>query len=231
MNRFISGRSPFDNIITLQEFAHSINRAFRHPRGCLIKIDIEKAYYTLSWNAILATLTKMNFPRVWVNWIHACISSASFSFLINKQPSAWIHSSRGIRQGDPISSYLFILVSQNLSSMLNFSLSNHIISGFQSDLQLNFNQLIYGDDLILITLANRKVAWNINLCLSICHWLTGKSTNMFKSEIIFPDRFNIRLKRSISKILSFKLGALHLPWSNYLAQKAGPFPFSSFFGW
>lgn len=100
----------------------------------LIKLDIGKVYDTLSWNAIFATLHRMKFPSVRISWISECIILASFSFLINKHPIDWISSSRGLRQGDPISSYLFILIAQNLTPMLNFAMRNHMITGFNPDL-------------------------------------------------------------------------------------------------
>lgn len=73
----------------------------------LLKIDIEKAFDTIEWLAILATLRKMNFPQVWISWIQECLSSSSFSLLVNGSPSPWFSSSRGVHQGDPISPLLF----------------------------------------------------------------------------------------------------------------------------
>lgn len=93
---FVPGRSTFDNIITLQKVARSINREFNNPFWILVKIDIDKTYDTLSWVVILATITKMNFPNIWISWIKICLNTASFSSLINGQPTSWISSSRGI---------------------------------------------------------------------------------------------------------------------------------------
>lgn len=71
---------------------HSLNFDLSYPNMMLVKLDIEKAYDTLSRTAILATLTKMNFLGTWISWIHACISSASFSLVINKKSSSWFPS-------------------------------------------------------------------------------------------------------------------------------------------
>ncbi|XP_039140427.1 uncharacterized protein LOC120277636 [Dioscorea cayenensis subsp. rotundata] len=81
---FMAGRSPFDNIIALQEIAHTIEKDFTHPPRMIVKIDIEKAYDSISWAAILTTLTKMNFPPIWVSWIKTCLSATPFSLLINE---------------------------------------------------------------------------------------------------------------------------------------------------
>lgn len=185
----------------------------------LIKLDIEKTYDSLSWTAIFATLTRMNFPAHWINWIKVCFSTVSFAIMINKSPTNWFSSSRGLRQGDPLSPYLFILVAQNLTSMLNFLMANNMIPGFNSDLHRNFNHLMYADDLILITQASRKISRNIKLCLAIYGRLTGQKVNNAKFEIMFPTRFNHRLKKSISNILGYKVGSFPF---NYLGILISP---------
>ena len=133
----------------------------------IVKVDVEKAYDTLSWKVILATLAKMNFPTIWLVWIRACIFTPSFAFLINGQPSRYIKSTRGVRQGDPLSSYLFILVSQNLTTIFNYTLNIGMIPGFDDRLQHNFNHLMYANDLLIISKASRNVARNIRFCFSL----------------------------------------------------------------
>ncbi|XP_039120948.1 uncharacterized protein LOC120257557 [Dioscorea cayenensis subsp. rotundata] len=209
---FVSGHCPFDNIIALQEVVHSLENDRKDPPRMLIKIDVEKAYYTLSWSAILATLTKMNFPSIWISWIKTCISSTSFSFLINGQPSTWIKSTRGVRQGDPISSYLFILVSQNLTSMLNYALRHNLIPGFSKHLKYNFNHLMYVDDLVLITRASRRSARFIISCLNFYGKLTGQSPNLSKSAVYFPSWFNKFVAKRICIILKFQAASFPIKY-------------------
>ncbi|XP_039146767.1 uncharacterized protein LOC120284004 [Dioscorea cayenensis subsp. rotundata] len=207
---FVSGRCTFDNILALQEIVHSLEHSMNDPPRMLTKIDIEKAYDTLSWSAILATLAKMNFPNTWNSWIAACLKSSSFSILINGSPSSWITSTRGIRQGDPISSYLFILVSQNLSSLLIRSMNLGMIPGFDARLSYNFNHLMYADDLVIVTRASRFAARNIKLCLDFYASLTGQKANASKSSIYLPSWFNSRVARSIKDILCFPIASFPL---------------------
>lgn len=150
---FVSDCGAFDNILAVQEVAYSIEVDRNGPSRTLIKSDIEKAYDILSWSAILAILTRMNFSDLWISWIRTCLNYSYFSIIINRTPSSWFSSSRGIRQGDPIFSYLFILVSPNLTSMLNFALRSNMIPVFDCNLQTNFNHLMFVNDLVLVSRA------------------------------------------------------------------------------
>lgn len=128
----------------------------------------------------------MNFPPSWISWIQTCLESSSFSVIIKCKPTSWFTSSRCIRQGDPISSYLFILVSQILTSMLNHNLINNLIPGFSGNLNHNFNHLMYADDLILVTTATRQATRNINYYLAKYTYLTSQRPNISKFQIFFP---------------------------------------------
>lgn len=186
----------------------------------IVKIDIEKAYDTISWKVILATLTKMKFSTLWISWIHSCISTPSCFFLINGQPSRFMKTSRGVRQGGPLSSYLFILVSHNLIDILNHALGMmNTIPGFNQGLTHNFNHLMYAGDLVLITKVSRSVARNIKFCLDIYSNLTGQKPNHTKSTIFFPKWFNSNLTRSICRTLEFCIG--YYPFS-YLVVSISP---------
>lgn len=81
-----------------------------------------------------------------------------------------------------------------------------MIKGFDTILSLNFNHLMYADDLLLVTKSNRKVAQNCKLCLSIYSRLTGRKPNFPKSAVYFPSCLNKKVCKSISSILNFKIG-------------------------
>lgn len=168
----------------------------------ILKVDIEKVYDTLEWKVILATLTRMGFPKILVSWIKACISSASFSFIINGHTSKWIRSYRGIRQGDHISPNFFILVAQNLTSILNYSLRMNLVPGFDLRMSRNFNNMMYGDDLIIVTKSSRSVARNYLFCFNFYMSLIVKKPNPTKLTVFFP---------SWALFLSSALGCLCSP--------------------
>lgn len=182
----------------------------------IINIDIEKAYDTIRWSAILATLSRMNFPDHWISWIHTYLNSASFSFFIDGQQTRWIYSSRGVRQGDPISSYLFVLVSQSLTNMLNLALSFGHIPGFNINFNIRFNHLMYADDLVIISRASRATAHNIIGCLEIYGFLTSQHINNSKSTVYFPTWFDKRVQNSICSILKINSGCFSFKYLGIL---------------
>ena len=75
----------------------------------LCKLVIEKAYDQISWKFLFAVLQEMSFGSKWMAWTKWCIIVASFSILVNSRPAGFLRSSRGLRQGDPLSLYLFVL--------------------------------------------------------------------------------------------------------------------------
>lgn len=166
----------------------------------MFKVDIEKGVCHLEWSTLL-TLRKMEFPDISIAWISACLTSSSFAFLINGKLSGWIKTTRDVRQEDPISPCLFILVSQNFSNTMNFTLHQNCIPGFDAKLSVNFNDLLFADNMIIVTKASKTVARACILCLNNYKSLTRQCFNPSKSVVYFPSWCNKKLSKSINKIL------------------------------
>jgi len=94
-----------------------------------MKLDISKVYDRVEWKFLIKIMEKMGFREKWMSLIFECISTMSYSILVNGKPKGDIRPSRGIRQGDPLSPYLFLLCSEGLNRMLQRAAHNDQIRG------------------------------------------------------------------------------------------------------
>ena len=120
--------------------------------GILCKLDIEKAYDPISWNFLFTVLQQMGFGIKWISWIKWCITTASFSVLVNGSPAGFFRSSRGLRQ-DPLSLYLFVLGMEVFSILVEKAsargfLSSHKFVG-RSEETLQISHMLFADDTLV----------------------------------------------------------------------------------
>jgi hypothetical protein len=131
-----------------------------------MKVDLQKAYARVNWNFLKTILQKFGFNGTFVNWIYECVSTVTSSMLINGGKSQWFQPSRGLRQGGPLSLYLFIICQDVLSRMIE---KEHL-DGRVSEVKMNIGgpaitHAMYADDLMLFSKANDKEVKAINGCL------------------------------------------------------------------
>ena len=156
-NSFVGGRQILDSVLIANECLDSRLKS-RLP-GVVCKLDIEKAYDHVNWEALFYLLDRMGFGLKWKGWIKACVTSVRVSVLVNGSPEGFFGSSRGLRQGDPLSPLLFLLIMAVLSRILTKTEENNLIRGFHvgavNSIGVRISHLLFADDTILLCDASR----------------------------------------------------------------------------
>ena len=175
-----------DAVLIANEAVDTIIR--KKENGIVCKLDIEKAYDHLSWEFLIQVLDKMGFGKRWVSWVKWCISTASFSILVNGSPASFFQNSRGLRQGDPLSPYLFVIGMEALTRLLNRAVIGNYLSGSKiigrDGVVSVISHLLYADDTLLLCGARKDQLKYLSWILMWFEALSGLKINLNKSEII-----------------------------------------------
>ena len=202
---FIPNKWIAENQLIVHELLHSFKRRKVTGGFIALKIDLQKAYDRVNWKFLQAVLTNFGFHGMFINWVMECVSSVSSSILINGGKSKTIFPTRGLRQGDPLSPYLFILCQEVLSRIID---REHMIVNIKG-VKMNmggpdFTHVMFADDLMLFSKASSNEVLSLNSCLEkYCHW-SGQLVNRSKSGIIFSKLVHLNQKRRLKNILQMK---------------------------
>ncbi|KAF7822170.1 reverse transcriptase [Senna tora] len=223
-NGFVKGRSISDNVFLASEVMTYIHKArtLKTP-WCAFKIDIHKAYDKLSWNFLEAVLLTMSFPRHIIQLIMQCVKTVSYSILLNGQLVGSFLPQRGLRQGDPLSSYLFLLCANVLSCSLLKAQRNKELLGVRFARRGPvITHLMYADDTILFFKADDSNCAVIKAALDMYGSMAGQKLNSDKSFLVFspntPATVKDRIAHYFGVSISAKVGRVES--SNSFASRA-----------
>ncbi|XP_042965908.1 uncharacterized protein LOC122299590 [Carya illinoinensis] len=203
---FLPGRSIFENITLAQEMIHMINRKVRGG-NVLIKVDIAKAYDSLDWDFLLHVMTSFGFSTRFCELIRQCISTPWFSMVMNGSAKGFFPSGRGLRQGDPLSPYLFILVQETLSRLIKHNFEMEKIAPYSHPRGTPLiSHLFYADDIVVFANGGRASLQAISDVFALYESWWGKVVSKEKSSIFFPKYVNSVRKRNILQLTSFSEG-------------------------
>ncbi|XP_022031030.1 uncharacterized protein LOC110931970 [Helianthus annuus] len=221
---FIPGRKISDNILLTQELMHNYYRNSGPPR-CAFKVDIQKAYDTVDWSFLKKFLIGFGFHAKMVEWIMVCISTVSYSICINGNVHGYFMGKRGSRQGDPLSPYLFTLVMEVLTCILQHA--SRIDASFKFHNKCEKQRIInlcFADDLFLFARGDVNSAKFIMSSLTKFTNMSGLVPSIQKSTGFFCN-VPTHVKDHILDIMSFKEGLLPVRYSlqvwNMVRSKGG----------
>ncbi|PKU73489.1 Putative ribonuclease H protein [Dendrobium catenatum] len=148
------------------------------------KLDIRKAFDSISREFIIERLLQKGFPQTFVTWIKGCITDVHFSICLNGSLEGFFTSSSGLRQGCPLSPLLFCIAMDGLSNILTDPASPHNFKGINCK-DFYINHLMYADDLLVMGESSKENAYNLKTCLQKFATASGLHINPNKSAIIF----------------------------------------------
>lgn len=150
---------------------------------------MSKAYNRIEWGFLEAVLKRLGFRGLWIQWVIECVTTLSYSFLINGTPYGKVTPSRGLRQGDPISPYLFILCMEVLSGLCTNAQRNDSLLGLQVSQKSPYvNHLIFADDTMLFCKTNERNCWTLRAILRRYELCSGQCIKLEKSTITFSSK-------------------------------------------
>nr|KYP54028.1 Retrovirus-related Pol polyprotein LINE-1 [Cajanus cajan] len=202
---FVPHRNSRDNVIVFQEVMHSMKSKKGNKGWMAIKIDLEKAYDRLNWNFIKDTLLDIGLPSSFINLVWACISSAKFRMLWNGEALSEFLPSRGVRQGDPISPYIFVLCMERLFHLINMTIEHHIWKPIcLSRSGPLISHLAFADDLVLFAEASTNQVEVIKACLNTFCDSAGLKVSQEKTRIFFSNNVGHVVRNEISSVFGFQ---------------------------
>lgn len=197
---YVSRRHITDNIMIAQEMLFKFKRSSGFSGFFAWKVDLSKAYDRLRWSFIEQVLYEAKFPSKLGKLIMNCITSISFQICFNGELTTSFKAQRGIRQGDPLSLYIFVLCMEKLSHLINSAVNMRywkLVKASQSGPKIS--HLFFANDLRLFVEASKHQASILKRCLdSFCEFF-GQAVSYEKSLIFCSPNTSKILAESISK--------------------------------
>lgn len=169
------------------EMTHFLKNKQKGRDGYLsLKLDMSKAYDRVEWGFIQAMMLKLGFHHDFVGLIMKCVKSVKYHINVNNELTEIIIPGRGLRQGDPLSPYVFLICAEGFSSLMHQAkISNHIQGIKVCNGAPSVSHLLFADDSLIPMKATTASAHRLNCILDLYEACSGQKINKDKSSIMF----------------------------------------------
>ncbi|XP_073119573.1 uncharacterized protein [Henckelia pumila] len=200
---FLPGRLILDNIILSFEILHWIRcRKVGKTGYAALKLDMSKAYDRVKWSFLIGMMLKLGFDQSWVELIMRCVSSVHYSFSLNGDLVGNVSPTRGLRHGDPLSPYLFVLCAHGLSSSLISLEYRNLLKGVKvASSSPSISHLFFADDSLMFFRATMADTSAIRNCLNGYEKASGQLVNFEKSSLSFSPNTDENMIHDIKNML------------------------------
>lgn len=183
MNRsaFIKGRHLHDNFLLVRQVARKIHA--RRTPGVFLKLDISRAFDSLSWPFLFEVLRAKGFRQRWTDWIAALLHSASTKVVVNGVPGRKFMHASGLRQGDPISPMLFVIAMEVLIALVHKATEQGVLSSFTGITAMQ-RVSIYADDVAMFVRPSLHDLASVTAILATFGEASGLKVNYRKSTAV-----------------------------------------------
>ncbi|GKC51585.1 RNA-directed DNA polymerase, eukaryota [Tanacetum coccineum] len=212
---FVANRQILDGPFILNELLQWCKT--KKKQTLIFKVDFEKAYDSVRWDFLDEVLCKFGFGEKWRKWIQCCLLSSRGSIIINGSPTEEFLFGKGLKQGDPLSPFLFILIMEILHLSFQRVVDEGLFHGIKVHDMVNISHLFYADDAVFVGQWSEHNLSTLTHVLKCFYLASGLKINMSKSKIM-----GIHVNNDIVNDAPVKLGCLVLkaPFT-YLGSTVG----------
>ncbi|XP_021866236.1 uncharacterized protein [Spinacia oleracea] len=211
-NAFVPGRLLVDNCMIAHEYMQYVKKRKKGKDFAgILKMDLNKAYHRISWSFIREVLMAFEFPQQWIDWIMECITTVSMAVLVNGEVTENFKPKCGLRQGDPLSPYIFIMcmevLSRRMLALQEIGSGRGLKIGRRSP---RINHLFFADDALFFFHATPDSCVNLRKALDEFSLISGEVVSLEKSFVTFspntPRRFISFMRRPLGMKNKFAMG-------------------------
>ena len=180
---FVKGRNLVDGVMVIIEVVDWVKKS--NQEVLILKVDFEKAYDSVDWSFLEYMMERVGLCWKWIAWMKVCVFGGSMFVLVNGCLTVEINIHRGLKQGDPLAPFLFLLLAEGFSGLMRNVVRLNLFEGFRFHREgMMLSHLQYADDTICIGKASVDNLWTIKALLTGFEMASRLKVNFFKSCLI-----------------------------------------------